>query len=74
MDRRPVRRHPPLGFDLAEITTPVGIWHGSHDTHMPRAHSDWLTAYIPAAERFDYDGWHVPGHDVSDEILTWLRG
>jgi hypothetical protein len=41
---------------------------------MPRAHSDWLTASIPAAEHFDYDGWHVPDDDVYGKILTWLRG
>ena len=64
----------PWGFDVAEITTPVGIWHGSHDTRMPRAHSDWLTASIPTAERFDYEGWHVPDADVYGEILVWLRG
>jgi pimeloyl-ACP methyl ester carboxylesterase len=64
----------PWGFDLTEITTPVGIWHGSHDTRMPRAHSDWLTVNIPTAERFDYEGWHVPTDDVFGEIFTWLRG
>ncbi|HEX4061462.1 MAG TPA: hypothetical protein VHY58_10650 [Streptosporangiaceae bacterium] len=64
----------PWGFDVATITTPVAIWHGSRDTRMPRAHSDWLTASVPAAERFDYDGWHVPDDDVYGKILTWLRG
>lgn len=64
----------PWGFDVAEIATPVGIWHGSHDTRMPRVHSDWLTANIPTAERFDYEGWHVPSDDVFGEILAWLRG
>jgi pimeloyl-ACP methyl ester carboxylesterase len=63
----------PWGFDLAEITTPVGIWHGSRDTRMPRAHSDWLAANIPTARRYDYEGWHVPGDDVFGEIFTWLR-
>jgi hypothetical protein len=64
----------PWGFDVAEIAIPVGIWHGSHDTRMPRAHSDWLTASIPTAERFDYEGRHVPDDHVYSEILTWLRG
>jgi hypothetical protein len=41
---------------------------------MPRAHSDWLAANIPAAQRFDYDGWHVPGEDVLNQIFTWLHG
>jgi pimeloyl-ACP methyl ester carboxylesterase len=63
----------PWGFDVAEINTPVGIWHGSRDTRMPRVHSDWLAAHIPTAERFDYDGWHVPPDDVFTEIFTWLR-
>ena len=64
----------PWGFDVAGITIPVGIWHGSHDTRMPRAHSDWLAAHIPTAELFDYEGWHTPGDHVFDEIFTWLRG
>jgi pimeloyl-ACP methyl ester carboxylesterase len=64
----------PWGFDVTDIRTPVGIWHGSRDTRMPRAHSDWLTAHIPTAERFHYEGWHVPNDDVYTEILTWLRG
>ena len=62
----------PWGFDPAEITTPVAIWHGTHDTRMPRAHSDWLAAAIPTARRFDYDGWHVPNDDIFVQILTWL--
>jgi len=41
---------------------------------MPRAHSDWLTASIPTAGRFDYEGWHVPSADIFGEIFTWLRG
>ena len=64
----------PWGFDVAQIAVPVGIWHGSHDTRMPPAHSDWLTASIPTAERFNYHGWHVPSDDVFGEIFTWLRG
>lgn len=52
---------------------PVGIWHGSHVTRMPRAHSDRLTANIPTAERFDYEGWHLPSDDVLGEIFSWLR-
>jgi pimeloyl-ACP methyl ester carboxylesterase len=63
----------PWGFDVAEIAIPVGIWHGSHDTRMPRAHSDWLAANIPTAERFGYEGWHAPSGDVTGEIFTWLR-
>lgn len=64
----------PWGFDVAEITVPVAIWHGTRDTRMPRAHSDWLTANIPGALRFDYEGWHVPSEDVFAETYGWLRG
>ena len=64
----------PWGFDVADIAVPVGIWHGTHDTRMPRAHSDWLAATIRTAERFDYEGWHVPDDDVFGGILGWLRG
>jgi hypothetical protein len=40
----------------------------------PPANSDWLTAHIPTAERFDYQDWHVPSDHVFGEIITWLRG
>ena len=64
----------PWGFDVADIAVPVGIWHGTRDTRMPRAHSDWLAAHIPTAERFDYEGWHVPSDEVWVEVYGWLRG
>jgi pimeloyl-ACP methyl ester carboxylesterase len=64
----------PWGFDVADINVPVGIWHGTRDTRMPRAHSDWLAAHIPTAERYDYEGWHVPDDKAHGEILGWLRG
>jgi predicted transcriptional regulator len=35
--------------------------------------SDWLAAHIPAAERFDYEGRHVPSDEVFSEIFGWLR-
>jgi len=39
---------------------------------MPREHSDWLTAHIHTARRFDYEGWHVQSDGVYGEVLTWL--
>ena len=62
----------PWGFDVGDITVPVGIWHGSRDTRMPREHSDWLTTHIHTARRFDYEGWHVQSDEVYGEVLTWL--
>ena len=64
----------PWGFDVSAIAVPVAIWHGTRDTRMPRTHSDWLTAHIPTAEPFAYDGWHVPPDDVQVDIFSWLRG
>ncbi len=39
----------PWGFDLAEISTPVMIWHGSADLMVPFAHGQWLASRLPAA-------------------------
>lgn len=64
----------PWGFDVAQITVPVTIWHGTRDTRMPRAHSDWLAAHVPGAEFRAYAGWHVPSEAEFAAILGSLRG
>ena len=62
----------PWGFDLASISVPVSIWHGTHDTRVPRAHTDWLLAHLPTAQGHE----HPDGHDPSDasyrQILGWI--
>ena len=40
----------PWGFDLAEITAPTMIMHGTDDRMVPSSHGEWLAAHCPAAE------------------------
>ncbi len=37
------------GFELADITTPVAIWHGSEDKMVPFGHGLWLVKNLPSA-------------------------
>ena len=53
-------------FDLAALTCPVTIWHGTADENVPVAHGRWLVDHVPGAEGRFVDG---AGH-VS--ILTEL--
>jgi pimeloyl-ACP methyl ester carboxylesterase len=55
------------GFDVADITTPMSIWHGEHDRMVPFAHGVWVTRRAPRAT----------AHLLSDEghvSLTWRIG
>jgi pimeloyl-ACP methyl ester carboxylesterase len=45
----------PWGFELAEISVPVQVWHGSQDQFVPVAHGRWLAGQIPGAEEHVYD-------------------
>ncbi|MDQ6880083.1 MAG: hypothetical protein M3082_20765 [Candidatus Dormibacteraeota bacterium] len=37
------------GFSLADITTPVALWHGAQDVLVPFAHGEWLATHVPHA-------------------------
>ena len=37
------------GFDVADITVPVSIWHGRQDAMVPPAHGEWLASHVPSA-------------------------
>ena len=37
------------GFSVAEIRTPVTIWHGGQDRFVPIGHGRWLAEHIPGA-------------------------
>jgi len=51
----------PWGFDLAEIKSPVLLWHGTEDVFSPPSHTHWLAEKIsgatldiqPSAAHFD---------------------
>jgi pimeloyl-ACP methyl ester carboxylesterase len=62
----------PWGFDVASIKAPVSIWHGSRDTRVPRAHTEWLLAHLPNAHGYAHPGGHDPGEADYRRILTWI--
>jgi len=43
------------GFDVANITVPVQVWHGAQDQFVPVSHGHWLAERIPGAEAHIYD-------------------
>jgi pimeloyl-ACP methyl ester carboxylesterase len=63
----------PWGFDLATISIPVGIWRGTHDVNVSPEHAEYLLAHIATAHGHVYNGGHLPGADVYDEIHDWLH-
>jgi pimeloyl-ACP methyl ester carboxylesterase len=44
------------GFDLAAVTSPVAVWHGSEDRFVPYDHGRWLAANVPGAQPRLLDG------------------
>ena len=40
----------PWGFDLAAITVPVLVVHGTADRMVPVQHGEWLVAHVPGAQ------------------------
>lgn len=63
----------PWGFELAEITPPVRIWHGADDPYVAVAMARHLAEHIPDAALTVYPG---EGHLIApkhwDEILAGL--
>ncbi|PSL06171.1 pimeloyl-ACP methyl ester carboxylesterase [Haloactinopolyspora alba] len=63
----------PWGFDPADITVPVLLWHGEQDTLVPVGHADWLRRRIPGATLTrSADAGHAGHFDATDEALRWL--
>jgi pimeloyl-ACP methyl ester carboxylesterase len=63
----------PWGFDLAQITVPTLIMHGTDDRMVPSSHAEWLAAQCPAAElRLVPGEGHVSVLNSAPEALAWI--
>jgi pimeloyl-ACP methyl ester carboxylesterase len=63
----------PWGFDLADITVPVLLWHGQEDVFSPVAHTRWLAAQIPSAVMSIRPATaHFGALEVVPDVLSWL--
>ncbi|MER7518315.1 alpha/beta hydrolase [Streptomyces sp. NPDC126499] len=61
------------GFDPADVTAPVRLWHGGLDTLVPPAHGEWLAARIPTATLVRQpDAGHGGHFDATPAMLAWL--
>ncbi|MDQ0797214.1 alpha/beta fold hydrolase [Streptomyces sp. B1I3] len=63
----------PWGFDPADITGPVMLWHGEKDVFSPVGHSRWLAGQIPGATTvLEPAAAHFDALSVLPEVLNWL--
>jgi pimeloyl-ACP methyl ester carboxylesterase len=64
----------PWGFDLAHVTAPTLIMHGTDDRMVPSSHAEWLAAHCPGAQlRLVPGEGHVSVLNSAPEALEWLR-
>lgn len=65
----------PWGFDLAEIDSPVQLWHGECDQAVPPAHGHWLADRISGVDAHfleDEDHTNIE-ENHQREAYEWLR-
>ncbi|MEU5715231.1 alpha/beta fold hydrolase [Streptomyces sp. NPDC020403] len=63
----------PWGFDPAEITGPVMLWHGEKDVFSPVGHSRWLAGRIPDVTAvMEPTAAHFDALSVLPSVLNWL--
>lgn len=63
----------PWGFEPADITVPVLLWHGREDRFVSFGHGEWLAAQIPGVEAHlsDNDG-HLTLMQKVGDVHDWL--
>ncbi len=47
------------GFDLADVRSPLSLWHGGQDRFVPIAHGQWLAAQLRADAHLRPDQGHL---------------
>jgi pimeloyl-ACP methyl ester carboxylesterase len=64
----------PWGFELSEISCPVGVWHGAQDCMVPPAHGRWLADTLVAdrVEILPADGHLAVLANRTDRVHAWL--
>ncbi|MER5889256.1 alpha/beta hydrolase [Streptomyces sp. NPDC001941] len=63
----------PWGFDPADITGPVLLWHGEQDVFSPVGHSRWLAGRIPnVTVELEPTAAHFAALHALPRVLTWL--
>ncbi|MEU8266781.1 alpha/beta hydrolase [Sphaerisporangium sp. NPDC049002] len=61
------------GFDPADISIPVRLWHGEEDVFSPVRHTEWLAKRIPKAEALIQPAvGHFSALYALPSILAWL--
>ncbi|GAA2944119.1 MULTISPECIES: alpha/beta fold hydrolase [Streptomycetaceae] len=63
----------PWGFDPADITGPVMLWHGEKDVFSPVGHTRWLAGRIPDVTAvMEPTAAHFDALSVLPSVLNWL--
>lgn len=61
------------GFRLADVASPVLLWHGAEDNFSPASHTRWLANRIPGATlRLQANSAHFGAVEILPEALTWV--
>jgi pimeloyl-ACP methyl ester carboxylesterase len=60
----------PWGFELADVTTPVHLWHGTDDVNVPLAVAQAVGCALPEAHEHIVDGAaHAVGFERRREVM-----
>ncbi|MGO8826697.1 MAG: alpha/beta fold hydrolase [Acidimicrobiales bacterium] len=68
--------HGDWNFEVGTIGTPVRLWSGAADLHVPLTHSEWLAAQLPGATlESGYKGGHLEIIAIAlPDAHRWLSG